>query len=44
MRMKDFGIDKMHISPNQINQVLRVKYVSAPFEAEMHTINLDDIL
>lgn len=44
MRLKDFGIDKMHVSPNQINQVLRVKYVSAPCEAEMHTINLDDII
>ena len=44
MRMKDFGIDKMHVSPNQINQVLRVKYVSAPCEAKTHTIDLDEII
>lgn len=44
VKMEDFGIDKLHVSPNQINNVLTVKHVCAPPKAKTYTVNLDDII
>lgn len=44
MNIKDFGIDKMHVTAHLIEKKLTVKHVCVPQSVETHTINLDDII
>lgn len=44
MKISDFGIDKLHISPQLLNDTLRVRHVEVTKNAETCIVNIDEII